>query len=258
MATSLLVEISDRTPQPSHAQIGYSTWMQLPPRTARSPASEPPESTSDESFQDSDVDEMTQMSPMMSEFQIPPRNVDPSHHHMYHARALQPSVMTFQLSETRLQPVDDPENRHTLRRMLDMNIVADDESEVTHPPPSSISPFSSSTPFRGARLQGPGMRLQHANEKLIGTNQYRVPMASSNIVPSPSTRSPTNTRLGDQSPTGSSRQTKKSKMHQCEQCKKLFPRPSGLATHLNSHTGAKRMSFVSSSSALLSDLWISL
>ncbi|KAF8556838.1 hypothetical protein OG21DRAFT_1375926, partial [Imleria badia] len=32
---------------------------------------------------------------------------------------------------------------------------------------------------------------------------------------------------------------KKSKMHQCAQCNKEFPRPSGLATHLNSHTGAK-------------------
>ena len=33
---------------------------------------------------------------------------------------------------------------------------------------------------------------------------------------------------------------KKSKMHQCKVCHKLFPRPSGLATHMNSHSGAKR------------------
>ncbi|EJF59769.1 hypothetical protein BD309DRAFT_822229, partial [Dichomitus squalens] len=32
---------------------------------------------------------------------------------------------------------------------------------------------------------------------------------------------------------------KKSKMHQCTVCFKLFPRPSGLATHMNSHSGAK-------------------
>ncbi|KZT01217.1 uncharacterized protein LAESUDRAFT_613544, partial [Laetiporus sulphureus 93-53] len=32
---------------------------------------------------------------------------------------------------------------------------------------------------------------------------------------------------------------KKSKMHQCTVCSKLFPRPSGLATHMNSHSGAK-------------------
>ncbi|KAH7886996.1 hypothetical protein F5I97DRAFT_1788250, partial [Phlebopus sp. FC_14] len=28
-------------------------------------------------------------------------------------------------------------------------------------------------------------------------------------------------------------------MHQCPQCQKVFPRPSGLATHMNSHSGAK-------------------
>lgn len=33
---------------------------------------------------------------------------------------------------------------------------------------------------------------------------------------------------------------KKSKMHQCNVCQKWFPRPSGLATHMNSHSGAKR------------------
>ncbi|EKM58032.1 uncharacterized protein PHACADRAFT_251994 [Phanerochaete carnosa HHB-10118-sp] len=34
-------------------------------------------------------------------------------------------------------------------------------------------------------------------------------------------------------------QPKKSKMHQCTVCQKWFPRPSGLATHMNSHSGAK-------------------
>ncbi len=33
---------------------------------------------------------------------------------------------------------------------------------------------------------------------------------------------------------------KKVKMHQCQVCKKLFPRPSGLETHMNSHSGARR------------------
>ncbi|KAL5523105.1 hypothetical protein ACEPAF_1372 [Sanghuangporus sanghuang] len=32
---------------------------------------------------------------------------------------------------------------------------------------------------------------------------------------------------------------KKVKMHQCRICQKLFPRPSGLATHMNSHSGAR-------------------
>lgn len=33
---------------------------------------------------------------------------------------------------------------------------------------------------------------------------------------------------------------KRVKMHQCRICQKLFPRPSGLATHMNSHSGARR------------------
>lgn len=36
---------------------------------------------------------------------------------------------------------------------------------------------------------------------------------------------------------------KKVKMHQCRICQKLFPRPSGLATHMNSHSGARRKCF---------------
>ena len=225
-------------PQPSHSQIGYSTWMS-PPRTARSPASEPPESTSDESFHDSDVDEVTQMSPMMNQFQVrASRNVEPSPHHMYRAQALQPSVMTFQLSEAILQPVEDPENRHPLRRM---SIVADNELEDTHPPPSTSLSLDSISPG-GARWQGPSMRLQHDNEKLTRTSQYRVPVASSNNVPFSSPHSPTHVRVDDQGGSGSRQQKKKSKMHQCGQCGKLFPRPSGLATHMNSHSGAKRRS----------------
>jgi hypothetical protein len=34
--------------------------------------------------------------------------------------------------------------------------------------------------------------------------------------------------------------SKRSKMHQCTVCEKWFPRPSGLQTHMNSHSGMKR------------------
>jgi ankyrin repeat protein len=219
---------------PSHSQMGYSTWMQSSQSAARPPASEPPESTSDESFQNPDVDDMTQMSPMMNQFQIhSSRNVDLSPHYMYRAEALQPSFMTFQLSDTMLQPVDDPENQHTLRRLLDMSIIGDEESKVTHPPPSSTSSSSSSVPFGGTQLQGPSMRLQHDDGSLIRTGRVRV--VSSNSIPFQSPHSPTNARVDDRMPSGS-KQQKKSKMHQCKQCKKMFPRPSGLATHMNSHS----------------------
>lgn len=38
----------------------------------------------------------------------------------------------------------------------------------------------------------------------------------------------------------SPKQVKKSKMHACPECRREFPRPSGLATHMNKHTGEKR------------------
>ncbi|KAI0916027.1 hypothetical protein AcV5_003480 [Taiwanofungus camphoratus] len=63
------------------------------------------------------------------------------------------------------------------------------------------------------------------------------------------TRSPNPPSEGDSSTTASPSESKsserirpiqkKSKMHQCTVCSKLFPRPSGLATHMNSHSGAK-------------------
>ncbi|KAG8217001.1 hypothetical protein J3R82DRAFT_7315 [Butyriboletus roseoflavus] len=173
-----------------------------PPRIMRTSASEPPESTSDESHKESDVEQVARMSPMMNQFQIQSWNVEFSHH-IYRTQALQPS-MTFQLSESKLQPIDDPENRHMLNSPLDMNIVADDESKVTHPSPSSTFPTSSSIPFEDPRLLGPS----------------------------------TNSRVGDQRPSSSDRQ-KRSKLHQCELCKKMFARLSGLAIHMNSHSGAK-------------------
>ena len=58
------------------------------------------------------------------------------------------------------------------------------------------------------------------------------------------TVSPDKVDDGDVSPpspnrTGAQRK-KKSKMHECDICHKRFPRPSGLQTHQNSHTGEKR------------------
>lgn len=54
------------------------------------------------------------------------------------------------------------------------------------------------------------------------------------------TRRPSNS-VSTSSAAGASR---KNKMHQCSICNKWFPRPSGLTTHMNSHTGAKRKMIV--------------
>jgi hypothetical protein len=41
-------------------------------------------------------------------------------------------------------------------------------------------------------------------------------------------------------PTAPGEPGRRVKMHQCSICQKLFPRPSGLSTHMNSHSGARR------------------
>ncbi|KAJ3485587.1 hypothetical protein NLI96_g4846 [Meripilus lineatus] len=56
---------------------------------------------------------------------------------------------------------------------------------------------------------------------------------SPTLSPEPGLASPT---MGSSSEHPKS---KKSKMHQCTTCLKWFPRPSGLATHMNSHSGAR-------------------
>jgi hypothetical protein len=209
-----------------------------------SPASEPAESTSDESYQDSDVEEIDLMSPMMNQFQVQSLG---SHHllpyHMHNTQALQPFVMTFQLSETMLQPVEDPENRHLLRSLLDMNLVTDHHSEVTYPSSSPSPSSSSQNGFRDARLHGHGKGTwhHHDTERVVSSAGLCMQVASpqSNSPPLPSSRSP-RSGFGFPRPP-SSKQQKKSKTHLCEQCNKVFPRPSGLATHMNSHSGAKRM-----------------
>jgi hypothetical protein len=47
-------------------------------------------------------------------------------------------------------------------------------------------------------------------------------------------------RLSSADTRPSSQRKKKPKMHECDICHKFFPRPSGLATHQNSHSGRKR------------------
>ena len=39
---------------------------------------------------------------------------------------------------------------------------------------------------------------------------------------------------------GATKRKPKVKLHPCEVCGKTFPRPSGLKTHMNSHSGEKR------------------
>ncbi|KAF7965698.1 hypothetical protein HWV62_37693 [Athelia sp. TMB] len=71
-----------------------------------------------------------------------------------------------------------------------------------------------------------GSSPTHASSILHGADPYHRPPTS---------------RSQSKRPAGAAG-SRKNKMHACPICKKQFPRPSGLATHMNSHTGARRMS----------------
>lgn len=120
----------------------------------------------------------------------------------------------------------------------------DDDSEGS--PPSAVSELSRSSyhssSSRGERLR---MDINGADEwqrSLDAAYSGTSGAQESDRGGQQPARSP---RPAAVSPSGASTaerskpSQKKSKMHQCTVCMKLFPRPSGLATHMNSHSGAK-------------------
>lgn len=122
----------------------------------------------------------------------------------------------------------------------------DDDSESD--PPSAVSELAR-LPYQSVRATDinshgnwprssfdaaySGMAHAHALHK----SSAHHPRSSGRSADSSSTAVSPSTGSSSERPRPSQ---KKSKMHQCKVCQKLFPRPSGLATHMNSHSGAKR------------------
>ncbi|KAF7790491.1 hypothetical protein EIP86_001446 [Pleurotus ostreatoroseus] len=118
----------------------------------------------------------------------------------------------------------------------------DDESECSLPsaasdvyrsayqPVQSPAQFSSSTSESGLSYS--------ASIPQSGRSDARSLRESATPPPDSAASSP---RMAAERPAAerSKSSHKKSKMHQCNVCNKWFPRPSGLATHMNSHSGAK-------------------
>ncbi|KIJ09396.1 hypothetical protein PAXINDRAFT_172485, partial [Paxillus involutus ATCC 200175] len=81
---------------------------------------------------------------------------------------------------------------------------------------------------------------RHGSERAVGFDGFRTQVVSSptSSALSSSLENPVRSDLSIPRPSTSKRQ-KRSKMHKCEECHKEFLRPSGLATHMNTHSGAK-------------------
>ncbi|KAJ3544744.1 hypothetical protein NM688_g5708 [Phlebia brevispora] len=115
----------------------------------------------------------------------------------------------------------------------------DDESECSLPSAASDvyrSYQSVQSPAQYSSSTSESGMSYSASIPQNGRNDSRS-MRSSTPPPDSETSSPRMTERLPQERSKSSH--KKSKMHQCTICSKWFPRPSGLATHMNSHSGAK-------------------
>lgn len=75
-----------------------------------------------------------------------------------------------------------------------------------------------------------------------GRQEWQMPEPYQLPSPSAQLDRPTNAprRKSESSSTLSSRNSGTSRKHECHICHKLFPRPTGLSTHMNSHTGEQR------------------
>jgi hypothetical protein len=177
----------------------------------------------------------------------------------FDGRALLPSVYTLRMQENSLETLDDPDNRaapNTLIKSSGGIHSVSNENNV------DTSPFATySMPPIGAQN---AHRSQSPMDGFAGdracNNPSRSTSSQSSASPSRSTssqssasHSTSDSDLAQVNPSSrpigvarrshnpaSSSGYRKNKMYQCSICYKFFPRPSGLATHMNSHSSAKR------------------
>jgi hypothetical protein len=181
------------------------------------------------------------MSQMMAHFQTqtPPPNAGIAMS-MTEQEPPIPSVMTFQLGRQSLRPVSDPDNARILESFDDPDEDASGESceSSSQPSPPHLSPSS----FYDGPAAGSCGNVIERNTK-IGVASPKEGCSSflpDEIPPfggpdgNIDTLAPLNTtprRRGS---------FKRSKKHQFSIFHKIFPRHSGMKTHMNSHSGAKR------------------
>lgn len=200
-----------------------------------------PDSTSTGYFtDDSDMKNGTIMKKMMAHFQVhtPSLNADMSMR-IAEQELSTPSIMTFRLGRRSLRPVTDPDSARILENFDDADEDTSEDSWESLS--SSSSPLYSPSSFYDGRAVGScgdaiGRTVTVVASPTETCSSYTLDEIPSVYGPSGNTHSPAPRNTKPRT-TGSS---KKSKMHECEICHKIFPRPSGLKTHMNSHSGAKR------------------
>ena len=184
------------------------------------------------------------MSNMLSEFSLTSSSSSSSASPIspYNDRAaLRPSIYTMQVHSNSLEAVEDPEGHGRLSSLIES--ASDMYHMDTGKDAGTMSLFPQS-------VTDPRGRWSRPAENMANNRAYDNPSrsASSQSSASHSTSDsdisslPNGVGPPGRSPTSGSTSgaPRRNKMHQCKLCGKWFPRPSGLDTHMNSHSGAKR------------------
>ncbi|TFY60251.1 hypothetical protein EVG20_g7486 [Dentipellis fragilis] len=159
------------------------------------------------------------------------------------SRASTPSLLAFRLHSSDLEPLEDSEDPFPLR--VEDLAVRDDEKVYeglshsfflgkSEPPRRSSAPSSMHTsPWHVPPSPSVSPAISATSSPSVLSEQSECSSdASPAFTTQPITSPPHH-------PSTAAKVKRKSKMHCCEVCGKAFPRPSGLATHMNSHSGAK-------------------
>lgn len=211
-------------------QANHFLLCQLQHNAVESPVSSWAESCPDNCFGDSNAEESMLMSPLVNPVRIP-SSVNSSMF-SYTSPRVGPALLTLQLSNNLLRPVEDPENEQIIQSLHNTELSGDDDTDSA----GSLTP---STPesHKDIILDGADpVKQGHCNsEMVIGTSH-------SCLVPTPQSSPRKCSRSTPTTCRSKSGKKLRPKMHECLECGKKFPRPSGLSTHMNSHSGEKRMS----------------
>ncbi|TFK49119.1 hypothetical protein OE88DRAFT_1646688 [Heliocybe sulcata] len=154
---------------------------------------------------------------------------------------LDPAFLTFQLVNDTLEPVDDPE--------IQFFVTFVDECEYDDEDDDGDDPGRYSWPHsvvikRPNDVSSMKQLVHVANpfSEFTGLTVSGSPGDKSHDRDTPSHPSRSKLSSSFRSNQASLASKKKPKLHECNICHKAFPRPSGLSTHMNSHSGDKRQS----------------
>lgn len=156
---------------------------------------------------------------------------------------LQPSMLTLQMNS--LDVVDDPDSRTLIESRVDTS--RQKYEQILSPTVGSLSPinetrsqrapYAHDNMFNGANPARSDSSLSNSSNS---TQESDCPLDRYSSFPNgEGARGRTSIPRSAGFP---GRPSRKNKMHPCSICGKLFPRPSGLDTHMNSHNGKKRTS----------------